>query len=296
MEYARSDLACEALPRTEGCEGTETVERCVGEFRILRTRILTEEAEARLGRARGCYVTFECGRLDRLAEESIRLLARLLAGELRGMARRVTGHAVDARFCAFVAGLGNAELTSDAIGPLTVRRLTATRHLREHAEGLYLAAGCAALCALAPGVLGQTGIETAEILRGTVRTVRPHLVLAVDSLAARSCARLASTVQISDTGIAPGSGIGNHRVAINEDSLGVPVIAIGIPTVVHSATLVSDALERAGMDSADEHLRRVLEDGEGFFVSPKESDAISVIASSLLSDAIDRAFVGALAE
>lgn len=296
MEYPGSDLACEAIPRAEGCEGTETVERRVGDFRILRMRISTEAAQRRLGRARGCYVTVECGRLDHLGEEAARMLAHLLAGEIRGMARRVTGRAVNAHFSVFVAGLGNAELTSDAIGPHTVRRLTATRHLREHASGLYHASGCASLCALAPGVLGQTGIETLEILRGTVHAVRPDLVIAVDSLAARSCSRLASTVQISDTGISPGSGVGNHRAAIDRASLGVPVIAVGVPTVVHSATLVYDALETAGMDPSDERLRCILENGDGFFVSPKESDAISLSASMLLSDAIDRAFVGALAE
>ncbi len=296
MDYTRSDLACEKMPRVgEAGEGTEMSERHVGEFRILRMRICTEDAERRLGRARGSYVTFECGRLERLGEEALRMLSHLLAGELRGMAKRVTGRAVDARFGVFVAGLGNAELTADAIGPGTVRRLTATRHLREHAEGLYREAGCAALSALAPGVLGQTGIETAEILRGTVRAIRPHLVVVVDSLAARSCARLASTVQISDTGIAPGSGVGNHRSAINADTLGVPVIAVGVPTVVHSATLVYDALAQAGIDPQDEGLRRVLESGDGFFVSPKESDLISGTVSALLADAIDCAFVGALA-
>lgn len=271
-------------------------ERRVGEFRIQRMRICTAEAERRLGRARGRYVTFECGRLERLGESELRMLVHLLAGELRGMACRVTGRAVGPRFGVFVAGLGNAELTADAIGPGTVRRLTATRHLREHAAGLYREAGCAALCALAPGVLGQTGIETAEILRGTVRAVHPDLVIVVDSLAARSCARLASTVQISDTGIAPGSGVGNHRAAINEALLGVPVIAVGVPTVVHSATLVYDALGEAGMDPECEALRRVLESGNGFFVSPKESDLISKSVSELLADAIDHAFVGALAE
>jgi len=295
MNYTRSDLACEEMPRGE-CEGTETTERRVGEFRILRMRILSESAERRLGRARGSYVTFECGRLEKLSAESSRMLVHLLAGEIRGLARRVSGRAVDAHFGVFVAGLGNAELTADAIGPETVRRLTATRHLKEHAAGLYRDAGCAALSALAPGVLGQTGIETAEILRGTVRAVRPDVVLVVDSLAARSCSRLASTVQLSDTGIAPGSGVGNHRAAINERTLGVPVIAIGVPTVVHSATLVYDALDAAGMDPMSDALRHVLENGNGFFVSPKESDLISEGVSSLLADAIDRAFVGAFAE
>ena len=294
MGYVGSDLACETVPLS-GVEGTETGECRIGRFRILRLRICTEEAARRLGRPMGRYVSVECGRIERHYGEDERMLVHLLSGEIRGMSARVTGRAVDPSFGVFVAGLGNAELTADAIGPETVRRLTATRHLREHAGALYRDGGCAALSALAPGVLGQTGIETAEILRGTVRAVQPHLVIVIDSLAARSCARLASTVQITDTGIAPGSGVGNHRSAIDAHTLGVPVICIGVPTVVHSATLVYDALREAGIDSEDEGLRRVLESGNGFFVSPKESDRISERVSCLLAEAIDRAFVGSLA-
>ena len=160
---------------------------------------------------------------------------------------------------------------------------------------MFCAAGCASLSAGAPGVLGQTGIETSELLRGAVQYVRPDVVIAVDALAARGCARLASTVQIADVGIEPGSGVGNHRTAVAHTTLGVPVISVGVPTVVNSATLVYDALQAAGIKNRDESLKKVLETGKSFFVSPKECDLICDRVSSLLADAIDIAFCGALA-
>ena len=141
-------------------------------------------------------------------------------------------------------------------------------------------------------MLGQTGIETLELLRGAVRSVRPNLVVVVDALAARSCSRLASTVQISDSGIVPGSGVGNYRAAITSETLGVPVIAIGVPTVVNSSTLVWDALKEAHIVEIGDELQAVLENGKSFFVSPKESDLISDAVSELLSDAISEAFIG----
>ena len=189
-----------------------------------------------------------------------------------------------------VAGLGNAEITADAVGPQTVHRLTVTRHLHEYDREIFRLIGRCQLSALAPGVLGQTGMEALDLIRGAVRAVRPNVVLAVDALAARSTARLAATVQLSDTGIAPGSGIGNRRRAINQKSVGVPVISLGIPTVVDSATLVYDALQKAGIGEVDAPLREVLENQRHFFVSPKESDLITAQTAALLTEAIEQAF------
>lgn len=293
--YARSDLACESVAR-EGMqiEGTEYKERRVGEFLHSALRVKSETAANRLGKEVGVYVTISCGRIDGMSEENTRLLERLLAGEVRGMAARLTGKAVDENFCVLIAGLGNAALTADAIGPKTAMRLTATRHLREHDVKVFRSVGCAAVAALAPGVLGQTGIETAELLRGAVACVHPDVVIAVDALAARSCDRLATTVQLCDTGIAPGSGVGNHRTAINRETLGVPVIALGVPTVVDSSTLVYDALRKSGIEEIGEELREVLENGKRFFVSLKESDLICESVSSILSRALGIAFAEAL--
>ena len=293
--YARTDLACENCgdlkDLTKGAEW-QTDRR--GGFAISRLKIKTPDAERELGMPVGVYVTVECGKVTTMGDDTMERLSHILAGELRGMSERLTGKVADADFNVFVAGLGNAELTADAIGPKTVGQLTATRHLREHEEQLYGEIGCSSLSALAPGVLGQTGIETLELLRGAVRYVRPDVVLVVDALAARSCERLASTVQISDAGISPGSGVGNHRSAITRETLGVPVISLGVPTVVNSATLVYDALHEAGIDEIGESLRRVLESGRSFFVSPKESDVITAQLSRLLASAISRAFTASI--
>ena len=219
-----------------------------------------------------------------------------MAGELRGTAQRLTHKAIDSNLSVFVAGLGNADLTPDAIGPQTVRRLTATRHLRQYEGELYRATGCSSLSALSPGVLGQTGIETSELLRGAVNSTHPDVIIAIDALTARNCDRLCATVQLSDTGIEPGSGVGNHRRPITYKSMGVPVIALGVPTVVNSATLVWDALQKAGIDGEDTRLQKVLESGKSFFVSPKESDLICESIARLFASAIGLAFTEGLIE
>lgn len=291
--YTRTDLACESPVRDfSKMDGVDWHEERIGSFCFSELCIMNEDASLRIGKPPGRYITVTCGKINYLGDEDGALLTSLLAKRLTEVAQRLTGKQPGADFGIFVAGLGNAELTADAIGPRTVGRLTATRHLREHEAQLYHSIGCSALSALAPGVLGQTGIETLELLRGAVDFVKPDLVLVVDALAARSCDRLASTVQISDAGISPGSGVGNHRAAITRETLGIPVISLGVPTVVNSSTLVYDALGQAGITDLEEPLRRVLENGRSFFVSPKDSDVITERVARILSEAIEEAFVG----
>ena len=292
---ARTDLACESmaevgrvLPRAKYCERTE------GDFRVCDLRVENSDDSALLNRPIGAYITVECGPVTAAGATESRLLSQLLARELRRMTKQLTGRQPDGNLGVLVAGLGNENLTADAIGPRTARRLTATRHLQEHEASLYLDLGCASVSALAPGVLGQTGIETLELLQSAAACVHPDLVIVIDALAARSCDRLASTVQISDAGIQPGSGVGNRRSAISRETLGIPVIAVGVPTVVDSATLVYDALAEAGIQEPSEQLIRVLERGRSFFVSPKDSDAVTACFSEILARAIDLAFVGQL--
>lgn len=280
--YARTDLACEAgRPQTERRE--ELLYPMPGRegIRVLRCR---EEDGGR-------YVTFFCGRITLLGEAMLSSLGTLLGTELRAMAETMLGRPVNADTRVLVAGLGNPDMTADALGPGTVRRLTATRHLRIHDTATYRALGCCELAAITPGVLGQTGIESGELVRGAVTHVKPHLLVAVDALAARSCDRLAATVQLSDGGLSPGAGVGNFRLAMDRDTLGCPVLGVGIPTVVDSATLVYDALEQAGMSGKlSPKLTDILENGRGFIVSPKDCDMITELSCRLLARAIDHAF------
>lgn len=293
--YYRTDLAAESFEREfEELEGVEHSTLGFDKGFIHRTLIFNEGAAQRLGKPLGEYIMIECGNIQYLTQDESDKWAEILAGELHGLSSRLLGRVRDSELSVLAVGLGNAELTADAIGPMTVSKLTATRHLKEHEPDLYTALGCSSLATLSPGVLGQTGIEALEILRNAVESVHPDLVLVIDALAAGSCQRLATTVQLSNVGIVPGSGVGNHRSAITQETLGVPVISIGVPTVVDSSTLVFDALNLAKTDKIDDSLRKVLENGRSFFVSPKESDVIVSHFSKLISKAIELAYVGEL--
>ncbi len=292
-DYARTDLACE-WGRMGECEreGTRYTEGRWAYGTLRSLRICNERAAERIGRPRGEYVTIECGaiwqldheQLDALVEVVARALLRLLHDEMQARA--------DGKTDVLVVGLGNMEITADAIGPRAVRELLVTRHLRDQTPDIFRRMGCCGVSALSPGVLGQTGMEVAEVVLGAVQHCHPHALIVIDALAARSCDRLATTVQLSNTGIIPGAGIGNDRCEINRVTMGVPVIALGIPTVVDSSTLVYDALREAGIEQVDERLRRILENGRRFYVSPKEADLITARTAQMVARAINRALVG----
>lgn len=283
---AHSDLALENMGG-----GTDISEERRGGCVISRLFIRDKQAQQKYGRAGGQYVTISCGRMWEMEDEQSEQVSDVLAHELRRMTRDICGRSPDRDFGVLIAGLGNDEITADAIGPEAVRRIEVTRHLRTYLPQAYGQLGVCSISAIAPGVLGQTGIETVELIRGAVENAKPDIVIAIDALASRSVERLAATIQLSDNGIDPGSGIGNHRKAICRDTVGVPVLALGVPTVVDSATLVYDALERAGIEQVDCKLHEVLEGGREFFVSPKQSDVITKKVSTLLAGAIGKAFV-----
>lgn len=279
--YIRTDLALESPT-----PASETVEEILPAGSLPVT--VTRRTEADGGRS----VTLSIGRITERGDGDLSPLAHVLADELRAMAAHALGRRLSPECRILVAGLGNPAMTPDAIGPGTVRRMTVTRHLKAYDEGLFAALGCCELAALSPGVLGQTGMESGELVKCAAELVHPHLVVAVDALAAASCERLSSTVQISDQGISPGAGIGNRRMAIDQDTLGCPVIGVGVPTVVDSSTLVWDALSRGGMteDSLPPALEEVLNTGRSFIVSPKDSDQVVELSCRLLAMGLDLAF------
>lgn len=209
---------------------------------VTSVRIDTEGAARQLGKPRGRYVTLDLSPLQKNADDVLERASRAVGAELRAL----LGENVKS---VLVAGLGNASMTPDAIGPRSAEHVLVTRHLRQNGA---FSAFCS-VSVLTPGVLGRTGIEAMETLRGTVRAVQPDAVIAIDAASAvpGSLMRLCSTVQLSDTGIVPGSGVGNHRCPLSRDTLGVPVYAIGVPTVVDAATLTLDVLEEAGKSDVD---------------------------------------------
>ena len=223
----RTDLALEAKTlwersagETTKLEGVRARTRRRGETEITQLDILDPRGEQALGKPIGRYLTMELPRYDR----DVRKPAETLAQELRELLRLAEGESV------LVIGLGNRAVTPDALGPQTVGRLFLTRHLIENLPAQFGA--CRSVSALTPGVLATTGIETLEVVRGAVAHVKPGAILAIDALAAGSMERLCRTVQLTDTGIVPGSGVGNRRAAFSRETLGVPVYSLGVPTVV----------------------------------------------------------------
>lgn len=201
--------------------------------------ITGKKGEKTLGRPKGTYVTVEIENVLRRDKNSFHSAAGCIAGYLQDMLK------LDGRLPVLVAGLGNRDITPDTVGPLTADHILVTRHMVRQRPKDY--AFFRPVSAIVPGVLGTTGLESAETVRALVERAEAAAVIAVDAIAARDTGRLCSTVQISDTGICPGSGVGNHRNALDESTLGVPVIALGVPTVTDAGTLAADMMEQAGV-------------------------------------------------
>jgi len=242
----RTDLALEAREVVIQHEGppeipgvaVETEETPVGT--ISRVAITTETGARAMGKLPGHYTTIEAPALRQRDQDALEQVAQLIGRELQAF---LTRWQVPLDGEVLVVGLGNWNATPDAVGPRTIHHLIVTRHF------YYMAppgarTGARPVAGISPGVLGITGLETAEIVQGIVRQIHPALVVCIDALAARSTERLGTTVQIADAGIQPGSGVGNKRFGITRQTLGVPVLAIGVPTVVHALTVVADGLER----------------------------------------------------
>jgi len=236
----RTDLALEAHEviqerRAEELPGIKSESHATENALVTRMEIFSTEGEELLGKAKGKYITIEARNLKKRNKTIQEEVSKLLVEELE----LLLPEADNATF--LVVGLGNWNATPDALGPQVVSKLLVTRHLFEHAPP-ELTGGLRPLSALAPGVLGLTGIETVDIIKGVVDKVKPEAVIVIDALAARNAERVSTTIQISDTGINPGAGVGNRRMAISKDVLGIPVIAVGVPTVVHALTIVDNAL------------------------------------------------------
>ena len=279
--FPRTDLATERRRADLSLPGTDYREASEGRFTVSRITVGDAVSARAIGRPIGRYLTVAHPPLAELSDAEREKLKTILLREIRSVLPRVPGERTPT---VLVAGLGNREIVSDAVGPKTVGLLTATSHLFAHDPELFRALGCAAVATVAPGVLAETGIESAGTVAGVCRALRPDYVLAIDSLAARSADRLMTTVQIADTGIRPGSGIANARTAIDRASLGVPVISIGVPTVVEASTLVSDCLERAGVPA--ETREELCNRRDLFYVTPKDADLSVGRIARLLADVI----------
>ncbi|MBO4290984.1 MAG: GPR endopeptidase [Lachnospiraceae bacterium] len=285
----RTDLALEARESLEHA-GEKMQGIRVEEYRYKRSDVQvtkvyveTKNAAGKLGKPVGTYVTMEAEALAEQDEGYHREISRCLARELQKLMELEDGKSV------LVIGLGNRAVTADSLGPQVLDHLYVTRHIAK----LY---GKAALgeedihriSCIEPGVMAKTGMETSEILAGVIRETNPDIALVIDALAARSIKRLNRTIQITDTGIQPGSGVGNHRNALSRETLGIPVIAVGIPTVVDAATIVGDALER---DIGAEKVFRKERFGDlnNLYMTGKDVDEVIRRVSYTVSEGINMA-------
>lgn len=242
----RTDLAVEAIENHKTAAALPHVrqsDRMLEGFAVHEVRILSEDAAREIGKPQGRYLTLELDALIRREEDAFPRACKALSTLLRELLPHPNDGPV------LIAGLGNRMITPDAIGPQTADHVIATRHLVAQSPAIF--ADWRPVSALAPGVLGQTGVETGEVICGVLDRVRPAAVIAVDALAAGRLSRLLRTVQLADTGITPGAGVGNARAALNEETLGVPVIAVGVPTVVDGATLAHEISSQLGQPDCE---------------------------------------------
>ena len=277
----RTDLALEQRELMTG-KATDNVlvrKRRLGAAEITEVEVCNAAGEKELGKPQGKYITVE---IPEFAHDS-----ELLDGRLTAMTETLCA-LLPKDGAVLVAGLGNPDITPDALGPRTARGVFATRHIDKALAQSLGFSELREVCAVCFGVLGQTGMETAEALRGMVDTVHPCAVITVDALASRSLSRLGKTVQLTDTGITPGSGIGNSRARIDRETLGVPVIAVGVPTVVDAATLIHDFTD--GHTPHEAYAKEAV----AMMVTPREVDTLVRRASRFLSLAINCALQPAL--
>ena len=281
------------------------------EIRITTVKIETENGARTMGKPAGTYITIEAPAMAVDDEEFHSEISEEIAEFLQQM--------IPDNVCPqniLVVGLGNRQVTPDALGPYVVDNLMVTRHIILE-YGKYAMENSDCVSAIVPGVMGQTGMESLELIRGVVSETKPDIVIVIDALAARSAKRLNRTIQIADTGIHPGSGVGNHRNTISRETLGVPVIALGVPTVIDAATIVNDALENFLQEL--EHSERLRGVGvvmqgysmqekyelikdlihpclNGFFVTPKDIDETVKRISYTISEGLNRLFAGKIHE
>lgn len=292
----RTDLALEA--RESVCEPDSElrgvrVEEYYQEnenIKVTKVMIDTKNAAKIMGKPIGTYVTMEAPALEEPDEDYHREISDCLAEELLNMIPDS-----DKEQSVLVVGLGNREVTADALGPRVVDNLFITRHVvKAYGKAAYNCSKMNLVSSIEPGVMAKTGMETAEIIQGVVEETKPNVLVVVDALAARSTKRLNRTIQITNTGIQPGSGVGNHRNALTEETLGIPVIAIGVPTVVDAATIVGDALEKLLGDEKDFDVVKYLEQNRmafaelnNMYMTGKDIDAVIKRVSFTVSEGIN---------
>lgn len=301
LALERRDLYRKANNIANEVDGIETLEEQMDEnIKITKVKVLNENGEQAIGKKKGNYITIDIQNIKIAGEQDIQKASEAVTKELKALIAGLVGEQDDI----LVVGLGNLYVTPDSLGPKVIQDIDITRHLLTYMPEV-LEEGTRPVSAVSPGVLGTTGIETLEILKGIVENTHPKLLIVIDALASRSIERISSTVQLADTGIIPGAGVGNKRKELTVETLGVPVIAIGVPTVVEAATIAADSLDlfiqkvQQEAKSNDflnslqeenkyEMIKEVLAPEEyNFIVTPKEIDDLIENMSSVVARGIN---------
>lgn len=293
MNKIRTDLAIEAH---EMCSKEKAIKNHyngidVEEYKsngifVTVIRVKNKEGEEILSKPKGTYITIESPGI-KFSEEIYKSTCIELSKQIKKLFN------ISEKTKTLVVGLGNKTITPDALGPNVISKLLITNHIKYSAHDFFNET-FSCVCGITPGVLGTTGIETVDIIKGVVDKIKPELVICVDALASRSLDRVSTTIQVSDSGINPGSGVENKREGINEESLGVKVIAIGVPTVVDAATVAIDSIEYAMNEMADlsgnkdEIIRNILtENARNMIVTPKDIDLVIDRCSKTVANGIN---------
>ncbi|ACQ54704.1 GPR endopeptidase [Clostridium botulinum] len=309
MFNIRTDLAIEAKEIYEQknkskIDGVQVFEYKEEDVDITEVKIINNNGELAMKKPKGSYITLNVPEFAHYDSETLERVSEILGKVLKKIIK------VDKSMTALVVGLGNWNVTADALGPKVVSRIMVTRHLKELVPD-QIDENVRPVCAISPGVLGITGLETSEVIKGIVQKIKPNLVICIDALASRKTDRVNNTIQIGTTGISPGAGVGNKRAELSEKTLGVPVIAVGVPTVVDAATLANDTIdmvledmiknsEKGGkfyemlksVDTEDKlnMIKEVLDPRLGnLIVTPKEEDMLIESLSKIIGNGINMA-------
>lgn len=293
----RTDMADERVQECEKdgqkVEGISSENINVEEkIKVTKVKVLNERGKEKIGKDIGTYITIEIKEIEIINEEEIEKISKILSEQISELIKSYKS--------ILVVGLGNIDTTVDSIGPKVVKDLKITRHIKKYAPDL-IDNETKDISGIAPGVLGTTGIETGEILKGIVEKVKPDAIIAIDALMSKDISRLFKTIQISNTGITPGAGVGNNRKEISLRTMGVPVIAIGVPTLVEAATIVADSIElianqfeefkelkNASKEDKYRLMKAVLEPSKfNLTVTPKEVDDLVDNMKTIISHGIN---------
>lgn len=283
----RTDLAAELKEDLETLpEGVEYENNDYKQFDLSHITITSSAGAKAMNKPMGSYVTLE-------SRSPIAALPPKDRSKMIRKGAKALADMIDDSRSVLIIGLGNSMVTADSLGPKVCGHVFVTRHILRHIPQ-FLDEHTASICAIAPGVLGVTGLESAEVVKGIVNRISPSAVIAIDSLAARNTRRLGASIQITDTGICPGAGLGNHREELSQKTLGIPVIAVGVPTVVYTNTIISDVLENALQwehpDTRSQLIRKAVESNHSdLVVTPKDIDVLTDQCAKVIAEILDLA-------